>query len=173
LFLKRRMNVQVKRSVKKRLNKLLTLTPRLTKNDSQAPPVAEQAAHFKKGDLVRVRSREEIEATLNIWKEHKNCGFLPEMWSYCGTVQRVLKPVERFVDERDYTVKKTRGLVLLDGVICEGTAVFGRCDRSCFFFWREEWLEKIEESGITHHDSTEPRADRQPRDPTPVSESNG
>lgn len=92
---------------------------------------------------MRVRSREEIDATLNVWQSLRGCGFLPEMDQYCGTVQRVLKPVVRAVDERDYQVKKFSGVVLLDGVICEGTATFGNCDRACFYFWREEWLEKV------------------------------
>jgi hypothetical protein len=52
--------------------------------------------------------------------------------------------MERFLDERDYKVKKARGIILLEGVICRGTPVFGRCDRCCYLFWREEWLEKIE-----------------------------
>ena len=86
---------------------------------------------------------EEIEATLNHWRQLKGCGFMPEMEGYCGTTQRVLKRVERFVDERDLLVKKARGIVFLDGVFCQGTADFGPCDRTCYFFWREEWLEKV------------------------------
>lgn len=96
------------------------------------------------GDLVRVRSREEIQATLDHWRSLKGCGFLEEMASYCGTTQRVLKRVERFIDERDYRLKKASGIVLLDGVLCSGTGTTGRCDRACFFFWREEWLEKLD-----------------------------
>ena len=65
-----------------------------------------------------------------------------EMSKYCDTTQRVLKRMERFVDERDYKVKKSNGIVLLEGLNCQGTTDFGRCDRNCFFFWREEWLEK-------------------------------
>jgi hypothetical protein len=95
------------------------------------------------GDLVRVRSREEIEATLNHWRQLKGCTFMPEMRSYCGTTQRVLKVMERFVDERDLRIKKCKGIVLLEGVMCQGTADFGRCDRSCLIFWREEWLEAM------------------------------
>jgi hypothetical protein len=96
------------------------------------------------GDRVRVRSLEEIQATLNPWKELKGCAFLPYMVDYCETTQRVLQPVNRFLDERDYKVKKARGVVLLEGVICSGTPVFGRCDRGCHLFWREEWLVKID-----------------------------
>ena len=92
---------------------------------------------------VRVRSREEIQATLDDWNYLKGCGFMEEMWPYCGTNQRVLKPVQTFLDERDYRVKKTRGIVLLEGLHCEGTIEYGRCDRNCYYFWREEWLEKV------------------------------
>jgi len=91
-----------------------------------------------------VRSREEIEATLNHWRQLKGCSFMSEMAQYCDTTQRVHKVMERFVDERDLRVKKVKGIVLLDGLRCEGTAEFGRCDRSCLYFWREEWLERVE-----------------------------
>lgn len=69
---------------------------------------------------------------------------MEEMRPFCDTTQRVLKRVEKFLDERDYLIKRTKGIVLLDGVICIGTGDFGPCDRSCFFFWREEWLKKMD-----------------------------
>lgn len=100
---------------------------------------------LKAGDLVRVKSEEEIMATLNHLGQSRGCSFMADiMTPYCGTSQRVLKSMERFVDERDLRVKKCKGLILLEGVMCEGTTIFGRCDRACFMFWREEWLEKIE-----------------------------
>lgn len=95
------------------------------------------------GDWVRVRSEEEIRATLDTFRELKGCAFLPNMAKYCGTTQKVLQPINQFLDERDYKVKKTSGLVTLDGVICKGTPMYGRCDRCCHYFWRVEWLEKI------------------------------
>jgi hypothetical protein len=98
---------------------------------------------LKPGEWVRIRTREEIEATLNPWKELKGCAFLADMWRYCGTNQKVLKSMQRFLDERDYQVKKCKGVVLLENVLCQGTPVFGPCDRCCHFFWREEWLEKL------------------------------
>jgi len=100
-------------------------------------------ASLKVGDRVRVRSWQEIEATLDPFKELKGCAFLAEMEQFCGMTQTVLQVMERFLDERDYKVKKARGIVLLEGVLCRGTPVFGRCDRCCHLFWREEWLEKI------------------------------
>jgi hypothetical protein len=102
--------------------------------------------HLQIGDWVRVRSFEEIQSTLGSFNELKGCAFLDYMKEYCGTEQRVFKVLERFLDERDYQVKKVKGVVLLEGVFCQGTPVFGRCDRSCLLFWREEWLEKIDKS---------------------------
>jgi len=98
---------------------------------------------FRQGDIVRVRSSEEIASTLDPFKELKGCAFLPDMYQYCGTQQRVLKCMLHFLDERDYKLKRVRGVILLENVICNGTPTFGACDRCCFLFWREEWLEKV------------------------------
>jgi hypothetical protein len=103
------------------------------------------AIPFKQGDLVRVRSREDIFSTLDPFKELKGCAFLPDMYQYCGTEQRVLRSMQHFMDERDYKLKKARGVILLENVMCNGTPTFGECDRCCFLFWREEWLERINE----------------------------
>ncbi len=100
------------------------------------------AVPYAQGEWVRVRSREEIQATLDPFKELKGCAFLPSMYKYCGTEQRILRSMQFFMDERDYKLKKVRGIVLLENVMCNGTAAFGECDRCCFLFWREEWLER-------------------------------
>lgn len=99
--------------------------------------------NLKAGDLVRVRSREVIGASLSEQRELSGCAFTSEMWQYCGTEQRVLKRMEIFLDEQTYRRKKASGIVILEGLFCQGTAFPEGCDRSCFFLWREEWLEKI------------------------------
>ncbi len=109
------------------------------------PRTNQTSMTLKPGDFVRVKSAKEIRMTLDRWNQLQGCGFMEEMWPHCGTTQRVLKRVERFLDERDYLVKKCKGIVLLENVLCQGTKDFGRCDRSCHIFWREEWLEKIED----------------------------
>lgn len=102
----------------------------------------EARARLTADDWVRVRSKEEIHATLDRWNELRGCAFLANMWQYCGTTQQVLVSMNRFLDERDYKVKKCNGIILLKDAMCEGTPVFGRCDRRCHYFWREEWLER-------------------------------
>ncbi len=114
------------------------------------PTTAEKAAKtfapapaFVNGDRVRVRSREEILTTLDPFGGLKGCTFFHEMFEYCGTEQRIFKVMKNFMDERDYKYKKTRGIILLENNYCSGKSAFGNCDRCCFLFWREEWLEKI------------------------------
>jgi hypothetical protein len=140
-------NYHGKRLLKRATRLLGTWSTRVAPNGdtSRAVTARSAAPHLMAGDWVLVRSREEIEATLDPWKELKGCAFLEYMWPYCGTTQRVLQPVERFLDERDYRVKRCRGVVFLENLVCRGTPVFGRCDRCCYLFWREEWLEQLYE----------------------------
>jgi len=143
--IKRQLALPWNRYVKKWLKNAYSISLRW-RGESTAQAAARDfapAVPLQTGDLVRVRSRAEIDSTLDPFKELKGCAFLPEMYQYCGTQQRVLKSMRRFMDERDYKVKKARGMILLENVICMGTPAFGPCDRCCFLFWREEWLEKI------------------------------
>jgi len=144
--LKRRLSVRVQKRLKGAVGSIGDWLDRRRGGAKPLKPAldARVPQRLEAGDLVRVRSREDIEATLDRWRSLKGCGFLEEMAGYCGTVQRVLKRVERFIDERDYRLKKASGIVLLEGVLCSGTGKTGRCDRACFFFWREEWLEKLD-----------------------------
>lgn len=147
LWLKRRINGHRKRLLKRTLVALASYAARLKENPAtQSYELVNTVKELSPGDWVRIRSREEIESTLNMFKELHNCAMMPDMWQYCETVQQVLKPVERFVDERDYRLKRARGLVLLKDLICQGTPDYGRCDRACFYFWHVEWLEKVERS---------------------------
>ena len=143
IWLKRHLSGPTKRKIKK-------FTIHMIENDHNATQLSSSFEReiantdLKPGDLVRVKPIAEIKATLNILGEYKYCRFMESMWQYCGTEQTVFKCVERFVDERDYQCKKSSGIVLLENSFCTGTDDYGRCDRSCFYFWRVEWLEKVE-----------------------------
>jgi hypothetical protein len=99
------------------------------------------------GDLVEVRSREEIRATLDEDGKCTGLKFLRPMEQYCGRRFRVLKPVRRILDEHDHVMRTIKNTVVLEGGICHGQGIRGRegCDRSCFFYWKEAWLKKIKE----------------------------
>ncbi|PTQ86011.1 hypothetical protein C8U37_102114 [Trichococcus patagoniensis] len=152
--LKKRVQLSIKRNLSpsqiKALHKNAAVAKKyLFKTMGKTMPVAKvvpalSGVRLQAGDTVRVRTMEEIEAMLDGSKKTRGCAFMDGMERYCGTTQRVLKSMERFVDERELKVKKCNGIILLENVMCEGVLAFGRCDRCCLMFWREEWLEKIE-----------------------------
>lgn len=115
---------------------------------TNAPPARRHASGsaLQAGDLVAVRPIEEIRQTLDETGKHDGLKFLRPMECYCGETHRVLKRVKYILDDRTHLVRKTRSTVLLEGVICDGKGIYGRedCDRSCFFFWKEAWLHRVD-----------------------------
>jgi hypothetical protein len=143
--LKLMLSLETRRKLRKHYKRLTRTINKLLGKQSKENDVSKlfPILNLEKGDWVRVRSWEEIEQTLDERNDYKNCGFMQGMMQYVGTKQRVFKPVRVFVDERDLRLKKVKGIVLLEGLVCEGDERFGQCDRACYYFWREEWLERI------------------------------
>ena len=97
------------------------------------------------GDLVEVRSRAEIEATLDGNQKNRGLWFDEEMLAYCGRRGRVRHRVERLIDEKTGRMLRVkRDLVVIEGMMgCAG--VYHRlCPRSVIAMWREAWLRKID-----------------------------
>lgn len=103
------------------------------------------APGLQPGDLVEVKRDEEIQKTLDSKGRNKGLQFLPEMREFCGKRFRVHKRVERIIIETTGEIRRMKNTVLLEGVMCDGSAHFG-CDRSCFYFWREIWLRRVDGS---------------------------
>jgi hypothetical protein len=102
--------------------------------------------HLKEGDRVRVRALKDVFATLDEQDKLSGLRFTPEMAKFCGRTFKVYKKLDKIIIEATGELRKIRTpTVLLEGVFCDGKA-HGGCDRSCFCFWREAWLEKINPS---------------------------
>ncbi len=99
------------------------------------------------GDRVRVRPAEYIRGTLDATGALKGCAFALGMYPYCGREFRVAKVVGRFFDEARWRMLRARNLVILEGVHCDGASSPDTqgCDRMCFYFWRNEWLERVDD----------------------------
>jgi hypothetical protein len=96
------------------------------------------------GDLVRIKSREEIEPTLNADLLNRGMGFDAEMARMCGRTARVLRRVDHIVDERTgRMLHMKQPCIVLEGIICEG-AYNAVCPRAIPPYWREIWLDKID-----------------------------
>ncbi len=101
-------------------------------------------ANVRSGDIVTVRSKEDIWRMLDDREKYKGCFFIDEMYEHCDKEYKVLKTVDYFFDEFKQKMCKCRDAVILDGVVCSGRQRLYsvNCDRSCFFFWHTAWLKK-------------------------------
>ncbi len=118
-----------------RSTKIIANEPKLTVNQT--------ILKLSAGDAVRVRTREEISKTLNAENKFEGVEFMQEMWKYCGQEFKVFKRVEKIHDPWMNRYRKCKSLVILNGLICHGSVRTPECDRSCFFYWKEAWLQKI------------------------------
>jgi hypothetical protein len=99
------------------------------------------------GELVRVKSKDEIAATLGPDGRNRGLTFDWEMLPYCGGTYRVRQRVRRFIDEsRAQMVELKTDAVTLDDVVCSGERSMIRwfCPRGIYPYWRESWLERVE-----------------------------
>jgi len=112
-------------------------------------PVAKGATpkeelNLQPGDLVRIKSKAEIEATLDESLHNRGLGFDPEMVPYCGRTARVRARVNKIVDEHTGKLIEIKSdCIMLEGVVC--TADFHLfCPRGIYSYWREIWLERVD-----------------------------
>jgi hypothetical protein len=97
------------------------------------------------GELVRVRGVEEVLRTLDADGAVDGLPFMPEMLAYCGRQFRVFKSAHKTCDTIEKTgIRRMRDTVHLEGLRCDGTA-HGGCQAGCLLFWKEAWLERVEE----------------------------
>jgi hypothetical protein len=108
------------------------------------------------GDLVEVRSKEEILATLDQHDYVDGMPFMPEMLQYCGRRFRVSAVAHKTCDTARRTSKGRRlqATVHLADVRCDGLA-HGGCQAECNLFWKDEWLKPATDNGC---DSARPVA---------------
>jgi hypothetical protein len=99
------------------------------------------------GELVQVRSRAEIMDTLNAGgNRNRGLSFDVEMLPFCGRTFRVLRRVERIVNEKTGKLIHLPGTcIILEGVTCGGCLSKGRlfCPRSIYPYWHEIWLKRL------------------------------
>lgn len=108
------------------------------------PVPAPEPLNLEVGELVEVRRKEEILATLGPDNRHRGMVFDVEELLYCGTRAQVLARVEKIIDEPTGRMLRLRDCVILEGVTCLG-AYHRFCKRSIYPYWREAWLRRVEE----------------------------
>ncbi len=102
--------------------------------------------NLQPGDLVRVKSYEDILATLNTDMSNRGLKVDAEILPFCGKTFRVETCIKRFVDERTGELKQMKTpAVALAGVYCKGLYSGQRmfCPRAIHLWCREVWLERV------------------------------
>jgi hypothetical protein len=95
------------------------------------------------GELVEVKSKEEIFATLDRTGHNRGLRFDIEMLRYCGKRARVQRRVNRLIDEKTGKMVHIGGdCIVLDGFICAAD-FHQNCPRGIEEYWREIWLRRV------------------------------
>ena len=94
--------------------------------------------NLRPGDWVRVKSAQDILATLGPDGTSAGLPFMPEMVQFCGQRYQVAKRVEKGCTLEGF--RRIRHTVLLEFTRCSGETHSG-CDARCPLLWKEAWLE--------------------------------
>lgn len=97
---------------------------------------------LRAGELVEVRSLEEILATLDNRGEVDSLPFMPEMEAWCNQQVRVFRRVDKIFDWiLSSGLRRMRDTVILEGLRCDG-CYHGGCQADCPILWKEAWLRR-------------------------------
>jgi hypothetical protein len=97
------------------------------------------------GELVEVKSKEEIFATLDRNQQNRGLRFDAEALRYCGKRARVVRRVTRIIDDPTGKMIHIPGdCIVLDGFVCQAD-YHQNCPRAIDQYWREIWLRRVEE----------------------------
>lgn len=97
------------------------------------------------GEWVRVRSADDIRATLGPDKKNRGLLFDPEMVQFCGESRQVERIVTRIIDERSGRMMQMKSpCIVLKDAYCRGECTPRRlgCPRAIDSYWHEIWLER-------------------------------
>ncbi len=117
-------------------------------------PTPTCSLNLQPGELVRIKSYEEIIATLDTNNKNHGLYFDAEMMPYCGGTYRIRTRLNKFINENTgelITVKNAA--IILDDVCCQARYSDCRmfCPRSIYPWWREVWLERVTEVNLYNY----------------------
>jgi hypothetical protein len=121
--------------------------PRKTGIIPEGQPTPTETLNLRPGELVRIKSHEEILRTLDTSSKNRGLQWDAELVPYCGKAYRVVDRVYKVIDEKTgRMVRMKNPSILLDSVVCQARYSPCRmfCPRSTYAYWREIWLERVE-----------------------------
>ena len=121
--------------------------PRHSGKIPEGQPTPAASLNLQPGELVRVKAHSEVLCTLNTNSVNRGMHWDAELVPFCGETHRVLKRVNKIIDERSGKMLDMKTpCIILDNVVCQarysGHRMF--CPRGIYPYWREIWLERAE-----------------------------
>src|SRR5262245_44863422 len=109
-------------------------------------------SRFRAGEMVEVRNKDEILATLSSDGCVDGLPFMPEMIRFCGQQFRVRAVAHKACDTSHGTWqnRRLRAAVHLEDLRCDGSA-HGGCEAACSLFWKDVWLRPVAEVRFNPH----------------------
>jgi hypothetical protein len=126
-----------------------TRFPRMPGQIEEGKTTPARALNLKPGELVRIKSQEEILRTVDTKNRNRGMYWDAELVPYCGGTYRVLKSVTKIIDEKTAKmVEMKTPCIILDKVVCQARYSQCRllCPKGMYPYWREIWLERVEAS---------------------------
>ena len=106
--------------------------------------------NLQPGELVRVKSHEQILQTVDTTNRNRGMYWDAELVPYCGGTFRVLNRVTKLIGERTRKMQEMKTpCIILDSVVCQARYSSCRmfCPKRMYPYWREIWLERVENHG--------------------------
>ncbi len=124
-----------------------TLFPRKPGLIPEGKPTPAGTLNLHPGELVRIKSHEEILKTVDAGNRNRGMYWDAELVPYCGGTYRVLNSVTKLIDEKTGNMLEMKNpCVVLDTVVCRARYSPCRmlCPKEMYPYWREIWLERLE-----------------------------
>jgi hypothetical protein len=103
--------------------------------------------NLQPGEMVRVKSHEEILKTVNTHSKNRGLWWDAELVPYCGGTYRVHSRVNKVLDEKTGKMQVMKNpSIILDNVVCQARYSACRmfCPRNTYAYWREIWLQRVD-----------------------------
>ena len=101
------------------------------------------ALNLQPGELVEVKSFDEILETLDQSGMNRGLRFYYDLKQHCGKKFKVRNRLDRMINEATGEMVEVKNTVILENVNCTYEYQSYGCPRSKFHYWREIWLKRI------------------------------
>lgn len=136
-----------------------TLFPRRPGVIPEGKPTPLVTLNLQPGELVRVKSHEQILGTVDIENRNRGMYWDAELVPYCGGTYKVLQRVTKIIGERTGKMQEMKSpCIILDSVVCQARYSSCRlfCPKGMYPYWREIWLDRVGPSNTGNSSAEEP-----------------